>query len=246
MFHQAALGSVPRSVKDPSTSLAVNAQGTANILTAARDRGVERVVYASSSSVYGDSKVLPKQEGQEGRPLSPYALSKKIGEELCDVYFRSYGLESIGLRYFNIYGARQDPDGPYAAVVPKFFKYFLASESPTIYGDGDQSRDFTHVSDAVDANLLALTCPTDGCGRAYNVAAGARTTVNDLAAAIAVLADSHLVPTHAEPRPGDVRHSLADLAQVNQAFGYRPTKSLNQGLATCLDYYQELFSTERE
>jgi nucleoside-diphosphate-sugar epimerase len=244
VFHQAALGSVPRSVRDPSTSLAVNAQGTTNIFTAARDHGVERVVYASSSSVYGDSKLLPKQEGQEGRPLSPYALSKKIGEELSDVYFRSYGLESVGLRYFNIYGARQDPDGPYAAVIPKFFKCFLAGEPPTVFGDGDQSRDFTHVSDAVSANLLALTCPTAGCGRAYNIAAGARTSVNELAAVIADLSDSHLEPTHAEPRPGDVRHSLADLSQVGQAFGYQPTKSLDQGLATCLDYYQNLFPME--
>ncbi len=241
VFHQAALGSVPRSVKDPATSLDVNAQGTANILTAARDGGVERVVYASSSSVYGDSDLLPKREGQEGRPLSPYAASKRIGEELSDVFFRSYGLESVGLRYFNIYGPRQDPDGAYAAVIPKFFKSFLASESPAIYGDGEQSRDFTHVSDAVTANLLALTCPKEDCGRAYNVAAGDRTTINELAGVIATLAGSDLEPTHSDPRPGDVRHSLADLSQVNEALGYEVTKSLEQGLATCLEYYRQLY-----
>ncbi len=246
VFHQAALGSVPRSVSDPSTSLAVNAQGTANILTAARDRGVERVVYASSSSVYGDSEALPKQEGQDGRALSPYALSKKIGEELSDVYFRCYGLESVGLRYFNIYGPRQDPEGAYAAVIPRFFKAFLSNRSPTIYGDGEQSRDFTHVSDAVTANLLALTCPHESCGRAYNVAAGARTTVNMLADSISTLVGSDLQPSHQDPRAGDVRHSLAELSQVNAAFGYEPTKTLEQGLATCLDYYRGLFSKENE
>ena len=241
VFHQAALGSVPRSIIDPATSLDVNAQGTANIFTAARDCGVERVVYASSSSVYGDSELLPKREGQEGRPLSPYAASKRIGEELSDVFFRSFGLESVGLRYFNIYGARQDPEGPYAAVVPKFFKSFLVNESPTVYGDGEQSRDFTHVTDAVNANLLALTCRKEGCGKSYNVAAGDRTTVNELAGVIADLAGSDLGPTYADPRPGDVRHSLADLSQVNEALGYEATKTLEQGLATCLEYYRQLY-----
>ena len=245
VFHQAALGSVPRSIKDPATSLAVNAQGTANILTAARDAGVDRVVYASSSSVYGDSDILPKQEGQEGRPLSPYAASKRIGEELSDVFLRSYGLESTGLRYFNIYGSRQDPDGPYAAVIPRFFKSFLANESPTIYGDGEQSRDFTHVSDAVRANLLALTCSNDCCGRAYNVAAGARTTVTQLADTIAALVGSDREPTRVDPRPGDVRHSLADLNAVNTALGYEPTTTLEQGLESCVEYYRRLFSSER-
>ncbi|MDX1385310.1 MAG: NAD-dependent epimerase/dehydratase family protein, partial [Thermoanaerobaculia bacterium] len=244
VFHQAALGSVPRSVEDPSTSLAVNAQGTANVLAAARDQGVERLVFASSSSVYGDSEELPKREGREGRPLSPYAASKWIAEEMAEVFHRTYGLETVGLRYFNIYGPRQDPDGPYAAVVPRFFKSYLTGEPPKIHGDGEQSRDFTHVADAVDANLLALSCSAMDCGRAYNIAAGARTTVNLLAATIGALADSRLEPTHDDPRPGDVRHSLADLSLAEKALGFRPTRSLKEGLATCLDYYHELYSVE--
>jgi len=244
VFHQAALGSVPRSVEDPATSFAANAQGLVNILTACRDRRVDRLVFASSSSVYGDSKALPKTEGEEGRLLSPYAASKWVGEELAEVFYRCYGLDCVGLRYFNIYGPRQDPDGPYAAVIPRFFKSFLADESVTIYGDGEQSRDFTHVSDAVNANLLALGCAGDLCGRSYNIAAGASTTINELATTIAKLTGSSRAPNRVEPRPGDVRHSLANLSRAEAALGYAPTKTLEEGLATCLGYYRGLYSTE--
>ncbi len=159
VFHQAALGSVPRSMSDPATTIAVNVAGTANVFAAAREARVARVIYASSSSVYGDSQTLPKREGEEGSPLSPYALSKRMNEQLADVFGRCFGMQFVGLRYFNVYGPRQDPDGPYAAVIPRFFKACLAGEAPVIYGDGEQSRDFTYVSDAVAANLLAAKRP---------------------------------------------------------------------------------------
>ena len=172
VFHQAARGSVPRSLKDPATTMAVNVSGTANLLTAARDAAVERVVYASSSSVYGDSEVLPKREGEEGQPLSPYALSKVMNEQLAAIFGHCFGLLSVGLRYFNIYGPRQDPQGPYAAVIPRFFQACGRGQKPVIYGSGEQSRDFTFVADAVEANLLAAQADPGACGRAYNVGAG--------------------------------------------------------------------------
>lgn len=241
VFHQAALGSVPRSMKDPSTSIAVNVGGTANMLAAARDAGVRRFVYASSSSVYGDSTRLPKREGEEGRPLSPYALSKAVDEELADVFGRCYGLEIVGLRYFNVYGPRQDPDGPYAAVIPRFFKASLSGQAPVIYGDGSQTRDFTFVGDAVAANLLAGRAPASACGKAYNVAGGNRTSVNDLAAAVRTAVGDGPEPRHEAPRPGDVPHSAADLSRSERVLGYRPSVGLADGLRRSLDYYRSLF-----
>ena len=214
VFHLAALGSVPRSMKDPATSLAVNVAGTANVLTGARDAGVRRVVYASSSSVYGDSEALPKREGDEGRPLSPYALSKAMNEELADVYARCFGLETIGLRYFNVFGPRQQPDGPYAAVIPRFFKACLTGSGPVIYGDGLQSRDFTFVSDAVRANLLAASAPASSAAAAYNVAGGRAVTVNDLAAAVRSLVGGGAPPRYEPPRAGDIAHSSADRCSI--------------------------------
>jgi len=240
VFHQAALGSVPRSLKDPATTIAVNVGGTANVFAAARDAGARRVVYASSSSVFGDSDRLPKREGEEGRPISPYALSKKLDEELADVFARCFGMELVGLRYFNVYGPRQDPDGPYAAVIPRFFSAFYRGESPVIYGDGTQSRDFTFVSDAVAANLLAAAGPASSCGRAYNVAAGHRTSLVDLAQRVGEVAGSSAQPVHAPPRPGDVAHSLADLSQVSGSLGYRPSTTLVQGLRASAAYYHGL------
>lgn len=238
VFHQAALGSVPRSVQDPATSIAVNVAGTANLLAAARDAGVRRVVYASSSSVYGDSETLPKREGEEGRVLSPYAASKKMCEELAAVFVRNYPIEVVGLRYFNVYGARQRPDGPYAAVIPRFFAACYAGEAPLIYGDGAQSRDFTHVDDAVSANLLAATAPAERVsGRAFNVAGGRRITVTELAEAIHALAGG-LPPRHEPPRAGDVRHSLADLSASREAFGYTPTVELAAGLARTAEAFR--------
>lgn len=230
VFHQGALGSVPRSMKDPATTFAVNVAGTANVFAAARDAEVRRVVYASSSSVYGDSETLPKREGEEGRPLSPYARSKAMDEELAATFADCFGMELIGLRYFNVFGPRQDPSGPYAAVVPRFFAACRAGEAPTIHGDGEQSRDFTYVDDAVQANLLAATARSSACNRAYNVAGGLRVTVNRIAATIRALVGECPEPVHGPPRPGDVRHSEADLTAIREALGYAPRVSLEEGL----------------
>jgi nucleoside-diphosphate-sugar epimerase len=240
VFHQAALGSVPRSMKDPSTSIAVNVSGTANVFAAARDAGARRVVYASSSSVYGDSARLPKREGEEGRPLSPYALSKAVDEQLAANFARCYGMELVGLRYFNVYGPRQDPDGPYAAVIPRFFKACLTGEAPVIYGDGSQSRDFTYVSDAVEANLLAAGAPASACGRAYNVGGGRSTSVSELARAVREVTGSGPEPRHEAPRPGDVLHSAADLSLSERELGYRPRVGMNEGLSRSFEHYRSL------
>lgn len=229
VFHEAALGSVPRSMEDPATTLAVNVTGTANVFTAAWEVGVRRVVYASSSSVYGDSVEQPKKEGKEGRPLSPYALSKHMCEELALAYQRLFGLEVVGLRYFNVYGPRQDPLGPYAAVIPRFFASCEAGEAPTIYGDGAQTRDFTFVGDVVEANLRAATAP--GCtGRSYNVGAGGSTSVVELARTICRVMSFPEAPVHAAARPGDVLHSTADTDDAFQAFGFRAQTPLFVGL----------------
>ncbi len=242
VFHQAALGSVPRSIADPATSIDVNLGGTANLFAAARDQQVERVVFASSSSVYGDSEALPKREGAEGRPLSPYAASKRFCEELAEVFASCYELEIVGLRYFNVYGPRQSPEGPYAAVIPRFFKAALAGERALIYGDGEQTRDFTFVTDAVEANLLAAGAPARASGRAYNVAGGRRVSVNELAAAIGRVVGSEASPSHRPERPGDVRHSLADLSRASDDLGYASAVDLDLGLSQCRRYYESIFS----
>jgi nucleoside-diphosphate-sugar epimerase len=238
VFHQAALGSVPRSIADPASSIAVNVGGTANLFAAARDAGARRIVYASSSSVYGDSEALPKKEGQEGRPLSPYALSKRMNEELAEVFGRCYAMEFVGLRYFNVYGPRQDPNGPYAAVIPRFFDANLRGEPAVIYGDGEQSRDFTFVADAVAANLLAAKAPAGSCGAAYNVGGGARTTVNDLARLVAQAVGNGPQARREPPRAGDVAHSLADLGLVTAKLGYAPAVDLARGLSRALEHYR--------
>ncbi len=230
VFHQAALGSVPRSLEDPGATIAANVTGTTNLLTAARDAQVSRVVYASSSSVYGDVERLPKVEGSEGQPLSPYALSKQMCESLASCFASCFGLSSIGLRYFNIYGPRQRPDGPYAAVIPRFFAAALAGEPAQIHGDGTQSRDFTFVKDAVWANVLAARAPEAACGKAYNVGAGTRTTVRDLAEKIRDCVPGALEPLFGSARPGDIAHSLADLSAVKSALGYRPQVAITTGL----------------
>jgi nucleoside-diphosphate-sugar epimerase len=242
LFHEAARGSVPRSVAEPDATIAINVAGTANVFTAARDAGVERVVYASSSSVYGDAEALPKCEGQEGNPLSPYALSKVVNEELADVFGRCYGMQIVGLRYFNVYGPRQDPQGAYAAVIPRFFKACLAREAPVIYGDGEQSRDFTYVTDAVAANLAAAVAPAAACGRAYNVAGGRRTTVNELADLVRVVVGRGLPSEHRPERPGDIPHSLADLTRVRAGLGYAPSVELRQGLGLSAPHYRAVLT----
>jgi nucleoside-diphosphate-sugar epimerase len=245
VFHLAAVGSVPRSMKDPAHTLSVNVGGTANVLTAARDAGVTRVVYASSSSVYGDSETLPKREGEEGRPLSPYAASKRMNEELADVYGRCFGLELVGLRYFNVFGPRQLPDGPYAAVIPRFFRACLLGESPVVYGDGSQSRDFTFVSDAVRANLLAASAAAGACAAAYNVAGGRAVTVNDLADAVLALVGRGKPARHEAARPGDIPHSRADLSLVRARLGFEPGTTFAEGLAASLGWYERLAAPER-
>ena len=236
VFHQAALGSVPRSMEHPANTLSVNVQGTANIFTAARDLGVGRVVYASSSSVYGDSEESPKRVGREGRPLSPYALSKRMNEELADVYHRCFGLELVGLRYFNVYGPRQSPNGPYAAAIPRFFKAYLAGEVPTIHGDGEQSRDFTYVADVVRANLAAATA--DVAGRIFNVAAGQPVTVNRLAELIREVVGAQGEPVHGPPRAGDVRHSAADLAESRTHLGLEAPVDIRDGIRQTTGSYR--------
>jgi nucleoside-diphosphate-sugar epimerase len=238
VFHQAALGSVPRSMKDPATTFAVNVQGTVNVFQAARESGARRVIYASSSSVYGDSPRLPKREGEEGAPLSPYALSKLAGEQAAAVFARCFGFETIGLRYFNVFGPRQDPSGTYAAVIPRFFQSLLDDRQPTIYGDGLQSRDFTYVEDAVRANLLAAGAASTACGAAYNVAGGVRTTVLELAQLVGRTVGRAADPVYEPSRQGDVRDSLADLSRSRGHLGFEPAVPLREGLRRSVDYYR--------
>lgn len=230
VFHLAARGSVPRSMADPVPTIDINVRGTAAVLAACRDEKVPAVIYSSSSSVYGDSATLPKREGDEGRPLSPYAFSKVAGEQLADVFGRCYGMRILGLRYFNVFGPRQDPNGPYAAVVPRFFAAIRRGEAPVIYGDGEQSRDFTYVSDVVQANLLAAGAPDGAWGRAYNVAPGGGSTVAALAEAVLSACGGGPDPIHAPPRPGDILHSCADSSAAASAFGFRAEVSLEEGI----------------
>ncbi len=235
--HQAALGSVPRSIANPLATNEANVTGFLNMLTAAKDAGVKRFVYASSSSVYGDSPVLPKKEERIGRPLSPYAVSKRVDEMYAEVFSLAYGFEVIGLRYFNVYGPRQKPDGPYAAAIPLFIDALLHDRPPMINGDGEQSRDFTFVASAVQANILAMvSAPTSATGKVFNIAHGQQTTINELFHSLRQLAGSNLQPQHRENRVGDVRHSHADISAAHQHLGYQPTAELLQGLETTLQW----------
>ena len=243
VFHQAALGSIPRSLENPAESVAVNVSGTANIFLAAHRSGVRRVIYASSSSVYGDSEELPKREGREGAPLSPYAASKQMTEQLAGVYANCFGQQLIGLRYFNIFGPRQSPEGPYAAVIPRFFQACLRGTPPVIYGDGEQSRDFTYVGDAAGANLLAALAPDEACGAAYNVSSGRSVSVRSLLAEIQKLLGTELEPVQAPPRAGDVAHSAADLTESAARLAYRPGNTLAEGLEASHEYYAAILRT---
>jgi UDP-N-acetylglucosamine/UDP-N-acetylgalactosamine 4-epimerase len=244
VLHQAALGSVPRSLADPQATHAANATGFLNMLVAARDAGVRRFVYAASSSTYGDHPGLPKVEDQIGRPLSPYAVTKLLNELYADVFARSYGMASIGLRYFNVFGARQDPNGPYAAVIPRWADAMLRDVPCVINGDGDTSRDFCYVANAVQANLrAALATETRAINQVYNVAVGDRTTLNDLhcllAAALAAAGGPGEVaaPERRDFRPGDVRHSQADIGKAQRLLGYQPTHDLRAGLMEAAGWY---------
>lgn len=245
VFHQAALGSVPRSIVDPARTISVNVAGTATVFAAARAAHVRRVIYASSSSVYGDSELLPRREGEEGRPLSPYALSKVMTEQLAETFARCDGMELVGLRYFNVYGPRQNPDGPYAAVIPRFFRAFLEDAAPVIYGDGTQSRDFTYVADAVAANLFAAGAHNPACRNSYNVATGRCTTIRELAGAVREAVGSGLDPSYAPTRPGDVRGSFADLTLCRTEIGYMPQWELAAGLSRSRQYYIDIFASAK-
>ncbi|HIE53210.1 MAG TPA: SDR family oxidoreductase, partial [Armatimonadetes bacterium] len=237
VLHQAALPSVPRSVEDPRASHEANVTGTLNLLLAARDAGVKRVVYAGSSSAYGDTPTLPKHEAMPPAPLSPYAASKLAGEYYCRVFHKVYGLETVVLRYFNIFGPRQDPTSQYAAVIPKFITALLRGDLPTIYGDGEQSRDFTYVRNVVEANLLACTAPA-AVGEVINVATGTRFTINELFARLRELCGCEVEPLYAPPRPGDVRHSQADIGKAERLLGYRPVVSFREGLKLTVDWFR--------
>jgi UDP-glucose 4-epimerase len=237
VFHQAALASVPRSVADPLGTHRACVDGTLNVLLAARDTGVKRVVYAASSSAYGNSERLPKRESDLTAPLSPYAVAKLAAEHYCAAFTEVYGLETVQLRYFNIFGPRQPPDSPYAAVIPLFIRAMLSGNAPTIHGDGLQSRDFTYVDNAVQANLLAAATP-GVAGRVYNVACGRRFTLLEIVDAINRLLGTKIRPIFTDPRPGDVRHSEADITRAREELHYAPKVDVEEGLKRCMEYYR--------
>ncbi len=239
VLHQAALPSVARSVEDPQTTNGINITGTLNLLLAARETKVKRFVFASSSSVYGDDDSLPKREGEEGRPLSPYAVSKIAGEHYCRLFFQLYGLSTVCLRYFNVFGPRQDPFSQYAAVIPNFIFRLLQGERPIIFGDGEQSRDFTYVANVVEANLLAATASTEVSGEVLNIACGESISVNALAAGINQILGTDLRPIYSGPRPGDIRHSQADISRARKILGYQPRHSFWQGLEETIHWFRE-------
>lgn len=245
VLHEAALGSVPRSVKDPITSNDVNVGGFLNMLVASRDAGIKRFVFAASSSTYGDSESLPKVEDVIGRPLSPYAITKYVNELYADVFARTYGLEFIGLRYFNVFGRRQDPNGAYAAVIPLFVKKFMEHEAPNINGDGEYSRDFTYIDNVIQMNDLALQAEpgSDAVNQIYNTAYGERTTLNQLVEYLKLYLSEYdaeianVEPTHGPNRVGDIPHSLACVDKAKQLLGYDPQFSMKQGLKEACGWY---------
>lgn len=251
VLHQAALGSVPRSIADPLLTNATNISGFLNMMVAARDAGVKRLVYAASSSTYGDHPDLPKVEQRIGRPLSPYAVTKYVNELYADVFHRTYGFESIGLRYFNVFGPRQDPEGAYAAVIPRWFGRLMAGQACQILGDGKTSRDFCFIDNVVQANLLAaVSTRGDAVNQVYNVACGATTTLNELFYLIRDLLDeqsieiAHTEPVYGDFRAGDVRHSLADISKAENLLGYRPQFSVKQGLEQTASWFIRTSSGE--
>ena len=237
VFHLAAIPSVARSIENPAATQLANMNGTLSVLTAARDAGVKRVIAASSSSIYGDDPNLPKREDRMGRCLSPYALSKVVTEEYCRLFYRLYGLETVALRYFNVFGPRQDPNSHYAAVIPRFSTLLLAGKSPTVYGDGEQSRDFTFIANVISANLKAANSP-NVAGEAFNIGCGTQTSLNQLIEKLNKLLGRQLKPNYDPPRKGDVRHSVADIGKAGKMLGYSPETSLETGLQYVLDWYR--------
>lgn len=239
VLNQAAWGSVPRSIEMPLFYCANNIQGTLNMLEAARQNNVKKFVYASSSSVYGDEPILPKKEGREGNLLSPYALTKRCDEEWAKQYTRHYGLDTYGLRYFNVFGRRQSPDGAYAAVIPKFIKLLLKGETPTINGDGRQSRDFTYIENVIEANLKACAAPHEAAGEAFNIAYGGREYLIDIYNGLTEALGVDIQPNFGPDRPGDIKHSNADISKAKELLGYAPEWSFERGIKAAIDWYRE-------
>jgi len=239
VLHEAAWGSVPRSIEMPLFYEENNIRGTLNMMEAARQQGVRKFVYASSSSVYGDHPVLPKKEGQEGNLLSPYALTKRADEEYGKLYFKLYGLDTYGLRYFNVFGRRQDPEGAYAAVIPKFIRQLINNERPTINGDGKQSRDFTYIENVIEANIKACAAPHEAAGEAYNVAYGGREYLIDIYYLLCEALDKDIEPIFGPERPGDIRHSNADISKAKENLGYSPEYDFERGIKEAIAWYRE-------
>lgn len=237
VLHQAALGSVPRSIEDPIATNDSNVCGTLNMMIAARDNNVKRFVYASSSSVYGDIEQLPKMEEYLGKPLSPYAVSKITGELYGRVFYDLFGLPTIGLRYFNVYGKRQNPNSAYAAVIPKFIVKLLKGERPAIYGDGKQSRDFTYVENVVEANLAACMAEQEAFGEVFNIGNEVQISLNELYAKLCKALDVYMPPIYEDERCGDIKHSNADITKAKSILGYKPRYSFDEGLELCIDWY---------
>jgi UDP-glucose 4-epimerase len=239
VLHQAAIPSVPKSVLDPLASNRANVDGTVNLLVAARDAKVKRVVYAASSSAYGDTPTLPKHEGMTPDPISPYAVAKLASERYMISFYRCYGLETVSLRYFNIFGPRQDPSSPYSGVLAKFITQMLAAQQPTIYGDGEQSRDFTYIDNAVEANLLGCKAPAaQVAGRVFNVATGQRSTLNETFKLLQKLTSYSGSPVYGAERGGDIKHSLADISSAEKLLGYKPKVNFEDGLRQTVDWYR--------
>lgn len=239
VLHQAAWGSVPRSIAMPLLYEEINIRGTLNMLEAAKNAKVKCFVYASSSSVYGDAPTLPKVEGAEGNLLSPYALTKRVDEEYAKLYTRLYGLKTVGLRYFNVFGRRQDPNGAYAAVIPKFIKQLLNGESPTINGDGKQSRDFTYIANVVEANLKAAASSDEAAGEAFNIAYGGREYLIDVYNGLVEALGVDIKPIFGPDRAGDIKHSNADISKAKRLLGYAPEYSFDSGLKEAIEWYKE-------
>jgi UDP-glucose 4-epimerase len=244
ILHQAALPSVPRSINDPLTTNDVNVGGALNILDAAKDHKVKRIVFASSSSVYGDNPELPKHEGMMTNPLSPYAVSKLAAEKYCQVFGKLYNIETVVLRYFNVFGPRQDPNSQYSAVIPKFIKLMTNDQSPTIYGDGTQSRDFTYVSNVVEGNILAATiedCPKDPYGKTglvMNCACHGQVTLNQLVQQLSELLNKSIEPIYGERKPGDIKHSFANIDLISKKLNYKPSVDFKEGLKRTVEFYR--------
>ncbi len=239
VYHLAALGSVPRSVEDPATSQEVNVNGTFNMLDGAREAGVKRLVFASSSSVYGENPVLPQHEGLALAPISPYGSTKACGEIMCRAYYNTYGFESVCLRYYNVFGPRQDPTSQYAAAIPLFVSWLMKDQKPRIFDDGEQSRGFTYIDNVLEANWLAATAD-EVHGEALNISTKNAVTVNTVVSAIAkLLGKEHIEPEYTAPRPGDIKHSLADVSRAKEVIGYEPFVTFEEGIARAIDWYKE-------